>query len=42
MWRREIRRCKYDWTTVFDTRSPHTGASINDYISDQVIDLRDP
>jgi hypothetical protein len=42
IWRQEIRRCKHDWSTVFDTRDPHTGASVHDYISDPVDDLRDP
>ncbi len=41
-WRREIRRCKHDWRTIFDTRQPHTGAHVDDYISDPVVDLRDP
>jgi hypothetical protein len=42
IWRREIRRCKHDWTTVFGTRGPHIGANVHDYISDPVVDLRAP
>jgi hypothetical protein len=42
IWRREIRRCKHDWTLVFGSREPHTGANVNAYISDPVVDLRDP
>lgn len=33
VWRREIRRCKATWRTLFITHPPHSGASINDYLS---------
>jgi hypothetical protein len=33
VWRMEIRRCKTIWRALFLTYPPHTGASLNDYLS---------
>ena len=41
-WRREIRRCKHAWNNILGTRSPLHGGHVHDYISDPVVDLRDP
>lgn len=41
-WRREIRRCKHAWNAIFGTRQPLVGEEINDYVSEQVVDLRNP
>lgn len=32
-WPREIRRCKYKWRRLFPTYPPHTGNTIDAYIS---------
>jgi hypothetical protein len=40
-WKREIRRCKTEWRRLFPANEPHTGVSINDYITENVIDRRD-
>lgn len=34
-------RCTTEWRKCFQTWRPHTGSRINDYISDNVLDLRD-
>ena len=33
IWRAEIRRCKAIWRTLFLTYPPHTGNSLDDYLS---------
>jgi len=40
-WKREIRRCNAEWTRLFPAHYPVTGVSVNDYISENVIDRRD-
>lgn len=41
LWKREIRRCKAEWTRLFPADYPVTGVSVNDYISENVVDRRD-
>lgn len=36
VWRTEIRRCKAIWRSLFLTHPPHSGACLNDYISNAV------
>jgi hypothetical protein len=36
VWRTEIRRCKAVWRSLFSTYPPHTGATLNDYLSNAV------
>lgn len=38
-WAQEIRNCKTYWRQMFNTYPPHSGASINDYISTNVIEV---
>lgn len=41
LWRREIRRCKADWSRLFPANVPLLGDDINDYISPPFTDERD-
>ena len=41
VWKREIRRCKAEWTRLFPAHYPVIGVRVNDYISENVIDRRD-
>jgi hypothetical protein len=41
-WRREIRRCKHIWNRILGSRDPLHGVNVHDYISNPVVDLRDP
>jgi hypothetical protein len=38
-WAEAIRACKADWRRLFFTYPPHSGSSINEYLSDPVIHL---
>ena len=33
IWNREIKRCKAIWRSLFHTHPPHSGASLDDYLS---------
>lgn len=39
-WRDEFERCKSEWMKLFPTYPPLNGATINEYISEKVVDLR--
>jgi hypothetical protein len=36
-WKREIRRCKAEWTRIFPAHYPVVGVSANDYVSENII-----